>query len=73
MFADDLNPLYVYESKMSLLVRMAQTRQGAERLLEARVLPILADCDFLDARPEADKSFLGMRLYSYNRVRSYQV
>ena len=47
---DDLNPLYVYEAKMSLLVRMAQTRQGAERLLEARVLPILADCDYLDAR-----------------------
>ena len=57
---DDLNPLYVYEAKMSLLVRMAQTRQGAERLLEARVLPILADCDYLDARPEADQAFLGM-------------
>ena len=58
--SDDLNPLYVYEAKMSLLVRMAQTRQGAERLLEARVLPILADCDYLDARPEADQAFLGM-------------
>ena len=57
---DDLNPLYVYEATMSLLVRMAQTRQGAERLLEARVLPILADCDYLDARPEADQAFLGM-------------
>ncbi len=57
---DDLNPLYVYEAKMSLLVRMAQTRQGAERLLEARVLPILGDCDYLDARPEADQAFLGM-------------
>ena len=57
---DDLNPLYVYEAKMSLLVRMAQTRQGAERLLEARVLPILADCDYLDARPEADQAFLSM-------------
>ena len=44
---------------MSLLVRMTQTRQGAERLLESRVLPILADCDYLDARPEADQAFLG--------------
>lgn len=45
---------------MSLLIRMAQSRQGAERLLEARALPILADCDYLDARPEADQAFLGM-------------
>ena len=44
---------------MSLLIRMAQTRQGAERLLESRILPILADCDYLDARPEADQAFLG--------------
>ena len=56
----DLNPLYVYESKMSLLVRMSQTRHGAERLLEARVLPILSECDYLDARPEADQAFLGI-------------
>jgi nuclear pore complex protein Nup205 len=44
---------------MSLLVRMVQTRAGAERLLEAQLLPILAQCDYLDARPEADQSFLG--------------
>ena len=56
----DLNPLYVYESKMSLLIRMSQTRQGAERLLEARLLPILADCDYLDSRPEVDQDFHGM-------------
>ncbi|KAG6331906.1 hypothetical protein ID866_7182, partial [Astraeus odoratus] len=55
---DDLNPLYVYEAKMSLLIRMAQVRQGAERLLEAQILPILAQSEFLDARPEADQSFM---------------
>jgi len=44
---------------MSLFIRIAQTRQGAERLLEARVLPILADCDFLDTLPEVDQSFIG--------------
>ncbi|KAJ6461668.1 nucleoporin Nup186/Nup192/Nup205 [Mycena sanguinolenta] len=54
---DDLNPLYVYEAKMSLFVRMAQTRLGAERLLEAQLIPILSQCDYLDARPEADQSF----------------
>ncbi|KAJ7082267.1 hypothetical protein B0H15DRAFT_994091 [Mycena belliarum] len=56
---DDLNPLYVYEAKMSLLVRMAQTQSGAERLLEAQFIPILSQRDYLDARPEADQSFIG--------------
>ncbi|KAL4071568.1 nucleoporin Nup186/Nup192/Nup205 [Scleroderma yunnanense] len=55
---DDLNPLYVYEAKMSLFIRMAQIRPGAERLLEAQILPILAQCEFLDTRPEADQSFM---------------
>ncbi|KAH9948497.1 nucleoporin Nup186/Nup192/Nup205 [Amylocystis lapponica] len=54
----DLNALYVYEAKISLLIRMAQSRQGADRLLEVRTIPILADCDYLDARPEADQAFL---------------
>jgi nuclear pore complex protein Nup205 len=44
---------------MSLFIRIAQTRQGAERLIEARVLPVLADCDFLDTLPEVDQSFMG--------------
>jgi nuclear pore complex protein Nup205 len=56
---DDMNPLYVYEAKMSLFIRMAHTRPGAERLLEAHILPTLSRCDYLDARPEADQSFMG--------------
>jgi nuclear pore complex protein Nup205 len=56
---DDLNSLYVYEAKMSLFIRMAQTRPGAEKLLEAQMLPTLTRCDYLDARPEADQSFMG--------------
>lgn len=44
---------------MSLLIRMAQTRAGAERLLENRLLLVLADCDFIDSRPETDQAFLG--------------
>lgn len=59
LLAEDLNPLYVFESKLSLFIRMAQTRPGAERLLEAQILSTLAKCDFLDARPEADESFMG--------------
>ena len=56
---DDLNSLYVYEAKMSLFIRMAQTRPGAEKLLDAQILPTLTRCDYLDARPEADQSFMG--------------
>jgi nuclear pore complex protein Nup205 len=48
---------------MSLFIRMAQTRAGAERLLEAQLLPILSQCDYLDARPEADQSFMGEFLF----------
>jgi len=44
---------------MSLFVRMTQTRACAERLLDAQLVPILAQCDYLDARPEADQSFIG--------------
>jgi nuclear pore complex protein Nup205 len=51
----------VYETKMSLLIQISQTRQGAERLLESRVLTILSQCDYLDARPEVDQMFVGKR------------
>ena len=44
---------------MSLFIRMAQSRAGAERLLDAQLLPILSQCDYLDTRPEADQSFIG--------------
>ena len=50
---------------MSLLTRIAQTRQGAERLIEARVLPTLAVCDFLDTRPDVDQTFIGMPLLKF--------
>lgn len=49
----------MYEAKISLLIRIAQTRAGAERLVEAGVLGVLAKCDFVDARPEADQAFMG--------------
>ncbi|KAJ7619541.1 nucleoporin Nup186/Nup192/Nup205 [Roridomyces roridus] len=68
---DDLNPLYVYEAKMSLFVRMAQTRLGAERLLEAQLIPILSQCDYLDARPEADQSFMDYDSFLPSAIQRY--
>ncbi|EIW76673.1 hypothetical protein CONPUDRAFT_92653 [Coniophora puteana RWD-64-598 SS2] len=68
---DDLNPLYVYEAKMSFFIRMAQSRSGAERLMEAQVLPVLAQCDYLDARPEADESFMDRDSFLPSAVHRY--
>jgi len=56
---------------MSLLIRIAQTRQGAERLIEARILPILADCDFLDTVPEVDQSFIDHDHFLPSAVQRY--
>ena len=56
---EDLNPLYVYEAKMSFFVRVSQHRTGATRLLENRILPTLSQVDFLDARPEGEDNGTG--------------
>jgi nuclear pore complex protein Nup205 len=44
---------------MALLIRIAQTQAGAEKLLETRLIYVLSQCDFIETRPEADQSFLG--------------
>ncbi|MCO5599973.1 hypothetical protein L7F22_054080 [Adiantum nelumboides] len=52
-----LNALYVYEAKLALFNRLAQSRVGAEKLLEARVFDIFAQVDFLQARPQQDYQY----------------
>ena len=52
----DLNALYVYEAKMSFLVRVAEGRVGAGKLLEERILVVLGQAPWLDARPEGEDS-----------------
>ncbi|KAJ3068757.1 hypothetical protein HDU98_008118 [Podochytrium sp. JEL0797] len=46
--------LYIFESKMSLLLRIAQHRDGIEKLLESGLLEVLIECKFLDERPDLD-------------------
>ncbi|KAG8681201.1 hypothetical protein FRC08_015790, partial [Ceratobasidium sp. 394] len=71
---ESLNALYVYEAKMSLLIKIAQTRQGADRFMDARILTVLTQCDFLSARPEKDidfrnlESFLPSALERYHQI-----
>ncbi|KIY45026.1 hypothetical protein FISHEDRAFT_67260 [Fistulina hepatica ATCC 64428] len=68
---EDLNSLYVYEAKMSTFIRMAGTRAGAERLMESRLLSVLGQCDFLDARPEADQAFIDYDAFLPSAVQRY--
>ena len=49
---DTIRPLYVYESKMSLLTRIAQTQKGCAVLTEFGLLKQLSLCQFMDQRPE---------------------
>lgn len=58
-----LNALYVYEAKMTFFGRLAQFAEGAHRLLEAKFLDILAQADFLAAKPEQDQDFLDLESF----------
>jgi nuclear pore complex protein Nup205 len=49
--ANSISLLYVYESKMSLLLRIAQTSRGAEYLIENGIVHTLTQCYFIDRRP----------------------
>jgi nuclear pore complex protein Nup205 len=59
LWLDNLNPLYIYEAKMSLFTQLAQSRAGAERLVDLGIVSTLAKCEFLEAQPSADHSFTG--------------
>jgi len=56
---ESLNALYVFEAKMGLLLRISQSKLGAENLLSNGLLEMLADCKFVDFRPE-DSTALGL-------------
>jgi nuclear pore complex protein Nup205 len=58
--------LYVYEAQMSMLIRIAQTRHGAERLQELQLLSILAQAEFIDARPEDSAIYAGKRTSAFS-------
>jgi nuclear pore complex protein Nup205 len=47
-----LRALYVHESKMALLTRLAQTPAGSRELLAANCIGYLAQCHFIDLRPD---------------------
>ncbi|UZJ53454.1 hypothetical protein CBS101457_002774 [Exobasidium rhododendri] len=58
-----LNALYVYESTMAFFNRLAQSKQGAEKLLEGKVFDVLSQVDFLQARPQQDYQYAQKQEY----------
>ncbi|XP_075066511.1 nuclear pore complex protein Nup205 isoform X3 [Mixophyes fleayi] len=57
-----LKALYIYESKMAFLTRVAKSQQGALELLRSGVIVRLAQCQVYDMRPETDQhGHFGMR------------
>ncbi|GAA96917.1 uncharacterized protein L969DRAFT_105492 [Mixia osmundae IAM 14324] len=60
---ETLNPLYVYEAKVSCLMRIAAARSGAETLLDSQLFTALGACTFLRSPPESDPE--GMDIESY--------
>ncbi|MEQ2180978.1 hypothetical protein GOODEAATRI_006769 [Goodea atripinnis] len=58
-----LKPLYIYESKMALLTRVAKTGQGAVELLRCGLVAQLIECQVFDMVPDTDShsgSFSGV-------------
>ncbi|KAJ1974903.1 hypothetical protein H4R35_003397 [Dimargaris xerosporica] len=54
----DLVPLFVFESKMSFFLRLAQSRNGVDCLQNNGVVDVLDDCQVLELRPEGDTTQL---------------
>ncbi|RUS70914.1 hypothetical protein EGW08_021327, partial [Elysia chlorotica] len=50
----NLRALYIFQSKMSLLTRVAQDPEGARTLLHGGSLEKMASCSVLSLRPEVD-------------------
>ncbi|XP_071502201.1 nuclear pore complex protein Nup205-like [Diadema antillarum] len=49
---EPMKALYIYESTMSLLTRVAESVSGAQALLQMGLMARLAQCRFLDLRPD---------------------
>ncbi|MBW0477790.1 hypothetical protein O181_017505 [Austropuccinia psidii MF-1] len=50
---ESLNALYVYETQMAFLLRVASSRAGAEKLIGAKLLLRLGQCNYLSGSPQS--------------------
>uniref|UniRef100_A0A669C221 Nucleoporin 205 n=1 Tax=Oreochromis niloticus TaxID=8128 RepID=A0A669C221_ORENI len=58
-----LKPLYIFESKMALLTRVAKTGQGAVELLRCGLVAQLMECQVFDMVPDSDAHRYGLAMY----------
>nr|XP_054774519.1 nuclear pore complex protein Nup205-like [Lytechinus pictus] len=49
---EPMKALYIYESTLSLLMRVAESANGAQALLQMGLMERLGQCRFIDLRPE---------------------
>ncbi|KAJ3332895.1 hypothetical protein HDU76_012695 [Blyttiomyces sp. JEL0837] len=47
-----LPSIWVFQSKLCMLVRLAQQKDGVNKLVENGIIETLADCKFIDLKPE---------------------
>ncbi|KAJ9097699.1 hypothetical protein QFC21_004736 [Naganishia friedmannii] len=47
----DVNAIFVLEAKLAMMLRIAQTEIGGEKLIQAGILKTLATCDFISRQP----------------------
>lgn len=50
---ESLNALYVYETQMAFLLRVASSQAGAEKLIDAKLLVRLGQCNYLSHSPQS--------------------
>jgi hypothetical protein len=62
MFVDNeaLRSFFIFEAKLSMFLRIAQSRDGAEKLIDGGIVEAVTDCSFIDERPERHTSSEGM-------------
>lgn len=49
--SDDVNPIFVLEAKLTMMLRVAQAETGGRRLIQAGFLKTLGACDFISRQP----------------------
>lgn len=70
---DNLSALYVYESKMAMLSRIASSYVGAELLLEHRTLAILASMKVYDLHPDFQVNHFVTQQHSTSFVQPVEI
>ncbi|KAJ3254574.1 hypothetical protein HDU77_004060 [Chytriomyces hyalinus] len=63
--------LYIFEAKMSLLLRIAQQKGGVEQLTDAGLIEALTDCKFIDERPDAESDPMDSDKFMFGSTEIY--